>query len=99
MAATAKGTDLVIFGASGDLARRKVLPALEAITDKNATVRVVGAGRSEMSQEDFRKLVGEATGGNGGNGARLAKDAEWVRLDYGKADSYGDLKRLVDGSR
>ncbi len=55
--------DLVIFGATGDLSRRKILPALcrrfaEGQMPPNA--RIVGAARGDMTSEDFRAMVGEA---------------------------------------
>ena len=51
---------MVIFGATGDLTKRKLLPALynlgkgDFLPHKFA---VIGVGRQEMSSEDFRKLV------------------------------------------
>jgi len=52
--------DLVIFGGTGDLARRKILPGLYRrflggqIPD---TSRIIGAARSGMSQDDFRDMT------------------------------------------
>jgi glucose-6-phosphate 1-dehydrogenase len=48
---------MVIFGASGDLARRKLIPALFNLETDGllpAHFRVIGFGRREMSDEDFR---------------------------------------------
>ena len=52
--------DLVIFGITGDLARRKILPSLFhrfAVGQMPAGARVVGAARSDMTQTDFHKLI------------------------------------------
>ena len=55
--------DLVIFGATGDLARRKILPGLYRrflsgqITGES---RIIGAARSEMDRAGFRELVAKA---------------------------------------
>jgi glucose-6-phosphate 1-dehydrogenase len=84
--------DIVIFGASGDLARRKVLPALGALGG-DGRLRVLGAGRSGLSQERFRDLVADASGN-----PNLAAQAEWVRLDYDTPDGYRTLKQSVNGS-
>ncbi|MFN7004422.1 MAG: glucose-6-phosphate dehydrogenase [Roseinatronobacter sp.] len=52
--------DLVIFGATGDLARRKILPGLYRrwkegqIPEGSA---IIGAARSDMSREEFRAQV------------------------------------------
>ena len=55
--------DLVIFGATGDLAHRKVLPSLFrrlAAHQVPAGSRVIGAARSKMSKLEFRKSVRES---------------------------------------
>ena len=52
--------DLVIFGATGDLARRKILPGLYrrlAAGQMPTTARVIGAARSKMSQAEFREAA------------------------------------------
>jgi glucose-6-phosphate 1-dehydrogenase len=53
-------TTIVIFGASGDLTRRKLIPALFDLYVKErlpARWRVVGVARSELSDEAFRAQV------------------------------------------
>ena len=55
---TPGATTLVIFGASGDLTRRKLLPALYSLSRGQrlpARFAVVGVARSEMSDEQFRQ--------------------------------------------
>jgi glucose-6-phosphate 1-dehydrogenase len=52
--------DLVLFGGSGDLAMRKLLPAMYArdmAKDLPPTARVICVGRHEWSQEEFLKNV------------------------------------------
>jgi len=54
---------IVIFGANGDLARRKLLPAFyhldeEGLMPKN--YRIIGNSRSEMSEEEFRSFALES---------------------------------------
>ncbi len=52
---------LVLFGATGDLARRKIFPALYRMEARGALgVPVVGVARSEDSQETFRGRVRDA---------------------------------------
>ena len=54
---------LVIFGASGDLTRRKLVPALWSMFQSRVLPEpfaVVGVGRSEMSNEQFRARMREA---------------------------------------
>jgi glucose-6-phosphate 1-dehydrogenase len=56
-------TTLVIFGASGDLAKRKLLPALYNLAHEGALperFNLVGISRAEKSNEDFRTECEEA---------------------------------------
>ena len=53
---------MVIFGASGDLTKRKLLPALYNLARDGLLSKhfaVVGLSRSEMSHEEFRQKMGE----------------------------------------
>jgi len=48
---------IVIFGATGDLTRRKLLPALHSLSCAgllSPRTRIIGVGRNEMNPEDFR---------------------------------------------
>jgi glucose-6-phosphate 1-dehydrogenase len=82
---------VVIFGASGDLTKRKLVPALfrlacaECVTN---TVQVLGIGRDEMSSEQFRARAREGADTSPETGAFT--DEEWVqfasRLHYFSGD-------------
>ena len=55
--------DLVIFGGTGDLARRKILPALfrrYCAGQMQPGTRIVGAARSDMDSAAYRALVAAA---------------------------------------
>jgi glucose-6-phosphate 1-dehydrogenase len=86
---------LVIFGASGDLTRRKLMPALWGLESDGLlpdALRIVGFARSERSRDVFRDDAREAVGGPSG--------ATWERfssrLDYvsGQYDDPAALDRL-----
>src|SRR6266478_7973228 len=54
---------LVLFGASGDLTKRKLIPGLYNLACEgcmNPQFEVLGIGRTPMSSEEFRKKNGEA---------------------------------------
>jgi glucose-6-phosphate 1-dehydrogenase len=54
---------LVIFGASGDLTRRKLMPALYALAVRRLLPEhfaIVGAARSDASDEEFREQMRDA---------------------------------------
>jgi glucose-6-phosphate 1-dehydrogenase len=60
---TAEPCIVVIFGASGDLARRKLLPALYRLVQERllpAEFAIIGLARTEMSSEEFRARMKEA---------------------------------------
>src|SRR6478672_7295818 len=51
---------MVIFGATGDLTKRKLLPALYNLAKEDFLPHkfaIIGVGRQEMSSEEFRKMV------------------------------------------
>ena len=53
-------TSIVIMGATGDLTKRKLVPALFQLKCKNRLpedVRIVGFARSEYSDEEFRDYM------------------------------------------
>jgi glucose-6-phosphate 1-dehydrogenase len=60
---TAEPCVIVIFGASGDLTKRKLLPALYRLVQERllpAEFAIVGMARTEMSSEEFRARMKEA---------------------------------------
>lgn len=90
----AKPVDLVIFGASGDLTHRKILPSLgRLVAREGQAVRVIGAGRSQKSTADFREAVKQASGSQ-----RLSDTAEWVQIDYADPKTFTPLKEMLAGS-
>jgi glucose-6-phosphate 1-dehydrogenase len=62
-AGTAEPCAVVLFGASGDLAKRKVIPAMYDLAIHNSLgsrYAIVGFARTHMSDEEFRTSTGEA---------------------------------------
>jgi glucose-6-phosphate 1-dehydrogenase len=60
---TAEPCIVVIFGASGDLAKRKLLPALYRLVQERllpAEFAIIGLARTQMSSEEFRARMKEA---------------------------------------
>lgn len=55
-------TSIVVFGASGDLAKKKTFPALFGLFREGhlpSTVKIIGYARSKMSPEDFKERIGQ----------------------------------------
>jgi glucose-6-phosphate 1-dehydrogenase len=98
---------VVIFGASGDLTKRKLIPALYNLAlEKRLPERfaVVGYARSEMSHEEFRVKMRDAVKEFSRTGLKdktvwqdFAKTIFYVRGGYEEAEGYQNLKELVDG--
>ncbi|WP_413221795.1 glucose-6-phosphate dehydrogenase [Tritonibacter mobilis] len=87
--------DFVLFGATGDLARRKILPSLFhrfQIGQFDDTSRIIGASRSKMDQGEFQNLVGDALKEFGDIPADAEPDVErfLALLDYASVDAKGD---------
>jgi len=100
--------DLVVIGATGDLARRKILPALcrrFCAGQMPPEARVIGVARHPMSDAEFRALAREAieahSGGDGCAPADVAGFIDrlaYVALDAGgaaAADGWAALSRVL----
>ena len=89
-------TTIVIFGASGDLTRRKLIPALFHLYRKKRLWerwRIVGVSRSPMSNEEFRQKMKEGVK----EFARFDYDEEeWEAFEQGIQYVAGDLTQLED---
>ena len=56
---------IIIFGASGDLTRRKLIPALYQLHRKGRlpdSTKIVGVSRTRMTDEQWRCQLGDAAG-------------------------------------
>ncbi len=87
--------DLVIFGGTGDLARRKILPGLFRrflSGQMQEGSRIIGAARSELDAAGYRKMIAEAVAEFGGEEAKNKKGlaAFLDHLDYVAIDAKGD---------
>jgi glucose-6-phosphate 1-dehydrogenase len=63
MRAMEKVATLLLFGATGDLARRMLLPSLYGLDADGllpADLRIIGTARSELAEGEFRERAGQA---------------------------------------
>jgi len=98
---------LVIFGASGDLTKRKLIPALYNLAlEKRLPERfaVVGYARSEMTHDEFRESMREAVKEFSRTGLedetvwqQFANILYYVRGTYEETEGYQTLKEFVEG--
>ncbi|MDX9801284.1 MAG: glucose-6-phosphate dehydrogenase [Spirochaetia bacterium] len=80
---------IVIFGATGDLAKRKLYPALEELSEKNLVspeTIFLGVGRRQYSDAEFRMRIP----------ALLKERFFYQQLDTADPDDYVKLKNRLD---
>jgi len=96
---------IIIFGASGDLTSRKLVPALYQLFRKErlaGPVRLVGFSRSEFSHEEWRSTLAVTTGEfvgekfDGGKWAEFAAHIYYHQGDIGKAEDFQSLSQFLD---
>ena len=100
-----KACDLILFGTKGDLARRKLLPALYQLEKSgllHADSQVIGVARDELTLDGYKELV-ETNLQKFINEpldadvlARLKAKLQYVQVDLTKEDAYKALKNVTD---
>jgi glucose-6-phosphate 1-dehydrogenase len=89
---------LVVFGASGDLTSRKLMPSLERLSRRGLlppAFSVVGIARTEMSDEDFQKRMLDAVADAGPGWAELVKHFRYVAGEYAHPDTFDKLNKIL----
>ncbi len=94
---------VVIFGITGDLAARKLLPALHALLRSEAIhpeTTLVGFARSDIDEDDLRQRLSAAAREHvddidGEAWRRLVGGLRYVRGGYDDPDAYARLARLL----
>ncbi len=93
-------TAMVVFGASGDLVHRKLLPSLAEIHRRGLLSErfcLLGCGRTDYSDEQFRQTAVESIKKNGGSAsagapADLLEKFYYLSGDYDDAATYDRIK-------
>jgi len=96
-----QAVQLVLFGGRGDLARRKLMPALARLAAdpdvRRLDLKVVAVGRSEESDEAFRNALADALPEDARDGFRwLAPRIFYRRADVRALASLESLARQLD---
>lgn len=87
---------LVIFGASGDLTSRKLLPALAELYERGLLPErfaVLGASRTEYTDDTFRDLQRERIRGEAGDA--FLEHVHYVSFDSTDSSQYSILKDRI----
>jgi len=87
---------VVIFGASGDLTARKLVPALRQLAQHKRLpdeFAVVGVARTALDDEEFRRRFFDEAGGST---PRLAEGFRYLSGPYDDPNTYFRLRELLD---
>ena len=94
----------VFFGATGDLAYKKIFPALQSLVRRGRlSVPVVGVGRSAWSREQLVERAQASVAEHGGLDAaafpKLAGLLRYVDGDYGDPATFSKIRSLLDSAQ
>ena len=102
-----KAQTLILFGATGDLSRRMLLPSLCALDADEllpADLEIIGTARSEMTSAEFRNFAREALetflpAHRRGGMADFLNRLQYSQLDVTTPEGYADLAAKVGEDR
>jgi len=91
---------LVFFGATGDLAYKKIFPALQEMVKRGAlNVPVIGVAKSDWTLEQLQGRMRESLERHGGTdadaSAKLGTLLRYVGGDYGEAATFKAIKQVL----
>jgi glucose-6-phosphate 1-dehydrogenase len=100
-----KPCTIIIFGATGDLSKKKLLPALYHLNIENrltADTKIICMGRQEMAQDEWKSLVSEYVSLKARDGVKadaldnFLSKISYFQNDINDAASYQDLQKILD---
>jgi glucose-6-phosphate 1-dehydrogenase len=107
-AATLAATRLLLFGATGDLSQRMLLPSLFSLHAEGLIapeLKIIGTARSGLDDEGFRKMAGDALERFLAPEARVPEAVpafldrlHYVSLDASDPSSFARLPEAMDGA-
>ncbi len=91
---------LVFFGATGDLASKKIFPALQSMVRHGLLdLPIIGIARSAENVDELRTHVHESLEKHGGVDAeafaKLSARLQYIRGDYGEASTFARLRQAL----
>jgi len=95
---------LVFFGATGDLAFKKIFPALHALVKRGQlNVPVIGVGRSDWSDDQLWTRARESIKTHGVTDSAASKKLctllRYVSVDYSLPESFQTLRKALGNAR
>ena len=95
---------LVFFGATGDLAFKKIFPALQALVKRGQLdVPVIGVGRSDWTNDQLRAHARESLKKHGVTDStaskKLCRLLRYVSVDYSAPETFRALRKALGKAR
>ncbi len=90
---------LAVFGASGDLTARKLLPALSQLAAHGLLpdgFAVIGVARSHLGDDGWQRVMTEATATKSDAWTQIVAASRYVAGDYGDHDTHAQLGLILD---
>jgi len=87
---------IVIFGGSGDLTKRKLIPALYKLYERGAfrgNVKILGVGRSSFTDEQYREHLIKSSGFTG---KEFFSNVFYLTGDPAQSETYNLLKKRLE---
>ena len=87
-------TQLIIFGLTGDLGRRKLIPALESLLSehiKTDNLEVIGISRREVDTDD---ILSQSLGNDAKN-SQISSILSFHQMDLAEVEDYKSLKKKL----
>ena len=99
-----KSDALVVFGVTGDLAYKKIFPALQALAGRGQlNVPIVGVGRLPMPREKLIERVRSSVSARGAVDeaafARLTSLLQYVSGDYGELELFTKIRQALGDTK
>ncbi|CAL4321443.1 Glucose-6-phosphate 1-dehydrogenase [Buchnera aphidicola (Periphyllus testudinaceus)] len=103
-----KKYDLIIFGTKGDLARRKLFPALyqlEKLLKLCKNTKIIGIGRANWTQEHYRKIIKRSiekfshTKIKKKLWKKFRKKLNFCNIDVNDISNFYKLKKILNNSK
>jgi len=94
-------TVFVIFGATGDLSRKRILPALFKLYKNNLLpthFKIIAAARTQHSSENFRKVVDESIGSvDKEKIPSFYQKIEYIPVDVAQDKNLDSIEKAISG--
>ena len=95
---------LVVFGITGDLAYKKIFPALQSLVARGQlNVPIVGVGRNAMTREQLVERVRNSVSARGpvdeAAFSQLISLLQYVSGDYGELELFTKIRQVLGGAQ